>query len=309
MTLPPSKVLQGSFCNESYFSGCSQKKEKKTTGSSPIQAGAKASNYDLFLENTYWIIECSSQNRSLSKEVKRKIKQIVVNRDYLPCIKDTNGEKSLLKTLFYEHNNFQYHKLLKLLVKNGSDINECDQSGLFKGNTILIWTVANAFYQNAIKLIELGINLGLDLTIADKKEKNTALLLSLKKGFRQDPEGWKKLVTLLIAHTRNIDAKDWEGNTALHVAAFRRETEFVKYLVRSGANTELRNEIGQKAADLWRVDVDDLADENLDRVCGYVNDEDVTFDILERNQRSNLPPEELSVKDSRMNLKNLLNDT
>lgn len=310
---PLQKVFTGKRTYQEFSFGSvysdsltSQNKAKSmmTNAQRSISTG---SNQIPLLENTNWMIHCSSQKDPLPKEIKKRIKQIVVNREYLSdVVRYGQKQQSILKSLFCDYNYFQYPKLFRLLVNNGSDINERDNS-MFKGNTILIWTIANAFYQNAIKFIELGIDLGLDFNLSDESEKNTALLLSLKKGCRQDPEGWEKLVKLLTLYTTHVDAQDVEGNSALHVAAFRRESEFVHYLISAGANIKLRNEFGQTAADLWSVQVNDLTDENLQNICGYVNDEDVTFNISERNQRRSIPPEELMVKKDMMSISNILN--
>ena len=58
--------------------------------------------------------------------------------------------------------------------------------------------------------------------------------------------GRTEVVTELLSNDPTlIHAADAGGNTALHLAAWRRETEMVKLLLANGANPNLQNKCGE----------------------------------------------------------------
>ena len=69
--------------------------------------------------------------------------------------------------------------------------------------------------------------------------------------------GHTKIVSLLLKHGADINARSRDGGTALHTAAFLGRAETVKFLLEKGADTTLRNNMGGTALDgaqlLWPI--------------------------------------------------------
>ena len=68
---------------------------------------------------------------------------------------------------------------------------------------------------------------------------------------RIHPAGWMPAVKYLIEELKaDVNAKDHEGNTALHNAAARGDIEMILYLVSKGADVKAVNREGQTTADM-----------------------------------------------------------
>ena len=298
-------------CNEvldEQFSGTLPIKQAKKIDSISAEAiRARKESTQLKL-NTLDIILSSSFPGFMNPDAEdvTKIKEIIERGCFNISVKRRHGstklQEPLLKILCAFVNRFRDNGIIKALLKKGFDLNQQDTAEYhnpYPGNTILHWTVANAYYQNAIELIKLGIKYDLNVNLMDENEKNNALLLALKKGIRQDPAAWKELVLLLIDYTK-LNKPDFEGNTPLHIACFRREEDIVKKLIQKGADPKRTNSKGQLPADLWRLEIRDLKDQNLEDIINYDiessgEDDSITFDISERDKRSKEPPKEFEI--------------
>ncbi len=165
----------------------------------------------------------------------------------------------------------------------------------FYENTAILWAIANANYVSALYLLKYCIKKGIkiDLSVQDNLDKNTALLLILKKGNRlenkNDTITWFEIVKLLIEQSdeKTLKLKDNNGNTALHIACFRREKEIVQLL--KAKNTKLkdeRNNKGQLPKALWDLKLDSNKNKrDLDLKILKYSDGTVTFDVKEREQQ------------------------
>jgi ankyrin repeat protein len=68
---------------------------------------------------------------------------------------------------------------------------------------------------------------------------------------RIHPAGWMPAVTFLVEELgADVNAKDHDGNTALHHAAARGDVEMILYLVSKGADVKAVNREGQTTADM-----------------------------------------------------------
>jgi ankyrin repeat protein len=68
---------------------------------------------------------------------------------------------------------------------------------------------------------------------------------------RIHPAGWMPAVTFLVEEIgADVNAKDHDGNTALHHAAARGDVEMIQYLVSKGADVTAVNRQGQTTADM-----------------------------------------------------------
>ena len=65
------------------------------------------------------------------------------------------------------------------------------------------------------------------------------------------PAGWMPAVKYLVEEVgADVNARDHEGNTALHNAAARGDVEMILYLVSKGADVKAVNREGQTTADM-----------------------------------------------------------
>lgn len=68
---------------------------------------------------------------------------------------------------------------------------------------------------------------------------------------RNAPSGWQPAVTYLVEEIGvDVNARDHEGNTALHHAAARGDNDMILYLVSKGADPKIVNREGQTTVDL-----------------------------------------------------------
>lgn len=265
----------------------------KRSHDNPIQIDPKRLKF-INEHNTNQIINFAAEPNPDGETI-QKISKIIEKQAFNPTI--DKGRKNSLFTTLLADRPFYHPQLIPLLAKNGCNLNFQDQdddSNLFPGNTPLIWIVAHASYKNAISFIEEGLPCGLDVNLKDLVDENNALLLCLKKGVRQDPLAWEHLVHLLLTYTIDLNDTDRRGNTAMHLACFRREEEVVKKLLLVNANPHVLNNKGQSPKDLWELEVKDLSDKSL-KILGNMDEGDITFDLEERNQKpSRYPFEESS---------------
>ena len=77
------------------------------------------------------------------------------------------------------------------------------------------------------------------------KDKNGRTPLHLAIGGRHF-----EVVKYLVKHGADVNAKDKDGNTSLHKAVIMNELEVVKYLVKHGANLNAKNKEGKTPLDL-----------------------------------------------------------
>ena len=68
---------------------------------------------------------------------------------------------------------------------------------------------------------------------------------------RHAPDGWLPSVKFLVDELgADVNARDYEGYTALHHAASRGDTEMILYLVEKGADVTVISREGQTTADM-----------------------------------------------------------
>lgn len=105
--------------------------------------------------------------------------------------------------------------------------------------------------------------------------KNTALLLSVKKGWNHvretdeygDPlSKWRTrnrtrmglLTASLLNNGADPDIQDGCGNTALHIAVMHRDLRPIRALQEAGARNDLRNNVGLLPIDMLDINYDDI---------------------------------------------------
>lgn len=118
--------------------------------------------------------------------------------------------------------------VLKLLIDHGAPINERNKQG--------ITPLALSIERGLTDQVEFFAQNGADINAEDMEGK-TPLTRAL------DSETIDMLKTLVSV--KNINAKDSSGNTPLHIAILRNSpTEYIKYIIESGADVNARNKNG-----------------------------------------------------------------
>ncbi|XP_051896976.1 ankyrin-1-like isoform X4 [Pristis pectinata] len=118
-------------------------------------------------------------------------------------------------------------KLLDYL-KNGAEINTCNQNGL---NALHL-----ASKEGHVKVVSELLHNGIDLEAVTKKG-NTALHIAALAGQEQ-------VVKELVDYGANINAQSQKGFTPLYMAAQENHLEVVKFLLENGANQNVATEDG-----------------------------------------------------------------
>ncbi len=165
--------------------------------------------------------------------------------------------------------------VLEYFISKGVDINQQDINGKS--------AITNAIARNSVEIVEFLVENDADLFVKDKNGNNLAyylikvfnpkktevfdqkLEILTKNGFdpliKQDDGNTlyhlavKKNDLALLKKIRNkaipINAKNKEGNTALHIAAMKAENDHIlKYLITLGADTAIKTDFKESVYDL-----------------------------------------------------------
>ncbi|MDY3526136.1 ankyrin repeat domain-containing protein [Riemerella anatipestifer] len=136
-------------------------------------------------------------------------------------------------------------ELVETLIKKGADINTTDQ----KGNHLGLYLVEsynkrdkNAL-ENIISKIKILTDKGFDLTKPQEDGNTLAHLVAQK----QEP----KLLAVVKPYIKDINAKNNEGLTALHLSAMiSKDLEMIKLLLENGSDKSLKTSLDETAYDL-----------------------------------------------------------
>lgn len=152
-------------------------------------------------------------------------------------LQDYNGRSAL--ALAVNNNDVE---VVEFLLENGADIKTKDKDG----NTLAFYllntfkTEKNTVFEAKWKLLKAY---GLSLTRRQKGGNTLLHLATLKNNVA--------LLKWLSSFNINIDATNNEGYTALHLAAMKSDTDDVlKYLLKHGANQDIRTEFGESVLEL-----------------------------------------------------------
>ncbi|XP_045175154.2 putative ankyrin repeat protein RF_0381 [Mercenaria mercenaria] len=169
-------------------------------------------------------------------------------------------------------------EVLKSVLSRGCDINQSD----FKGVTPLMIAVRNgqnemvqylcnncadvnkptnngetALYIACDKVnrgsVEILLDAGSDVNITTNdlhpQTGRSPLMVALPSTYEINVNKKKKseaidIIKMLLSYGCDIDARDWAGNTAIHIAAERQDLHSIVLLAENGANLHIRNNYG-----------------------------------------------------------------
>jgi len=139
--------------------------------------------------------------------------------------------------------------MIKRLAAKGADFNAKE---FHYGNTPIIWAIANAHYDLANLLIEIGSKHKAKFNL--QGGGNNAVHLLLAKGYQtvsssdqrfREVSGTILLRHLLALSPDSINDPNGHGYTPLHIAALRRDIGFCQILLELGANAFAKGPNGE----------------------------------------------------------------
>jgi ankyrin repeat protein len=155
-----------------------------------------------------------------------------------------------------------YLDLMKALLEHGADPNARikkkiwfralpdDSAWVDTGGATAFWRAAQSDDLAAMKLlVEHGANPWMAT-----KEGDTPLMVATGLGWalnfsRNAPESWMAAAKYCLDLDADVNAVDEKGYTALDGAAFRGDDAMIQFLVKSGANVDIKSKKGDTAAD------------------------------------------------------------
>ena len=179
---------------------------------------------------------------------------------------DRNGN-SILLNLLIEYRRFnqrisvdrEFEDLIHLLLGRGADLNSCNRDGttpLMAATDDLIeyllslganpsasdrsGTTVAMHHAESLNIVKLLAEYGADLRVKNQKGEDVLLLTHPSRDY---------IEYLIEEHGFPVDDRDHEGNTILHRACSKGYLDSVKYLIRHGADPNIRNRQGNTPHD------------------------------------------------------------
>ncbi|KAH9527824.1 Oxysterol-binding protein- protein 1 [Dermatophagoides farinae] len=189
----------------------------------------------------------------------RNAHEIALNIDCKGTVKANFGWSPLHLATYFGH-----YEVVEILLKNGADVNIQNEEGdtplhkaAYTGREniviLLLAHQANVFISNgdSLRAFELAKTDSIQklLSAAEKfdiKRREERYLSAARSG-------QISVIKELLEDTNNginINCTDSSGNTALHCAAYRGQTEVVIFLLKNGIDTAIKNKRGQLASNV-----------------------------------------------------------
>ena len=135
---------------------------------------------------------------------------------------DWEGQTALVYAMRRGHDS-----TVRLLLDKGANLDRRDSPGW-----TMLYTAAGQNLQLMVKLL-----LSLDVTVDEKVGASTPLYSAAYNGL-------ESIVSLLLSHGANIDGRNANGQTALHISILGGHESVVRCLINNGAGIETRCDAG-----------------------------------------------------------------
>lgn len=129
------------------------------------------------------------------------------------------------------------YEISKILLEAGSTIDQCDGS---------VSALHTALVHGSKEVVALLLRHGADVhTYNPLAEATSCLHIVLDIGYYEDPKRYGELLQLLLDFGADVDRKDTNGETALHLACYCQEgSDAVRCLLAAHADVNARNHKG-----------------------------------------------------------------
>lgn len=146
---------------------------------------------------------------------------------------------------------------IEIIINAGVALEDQDDKQVW-GNTSLMWAIANANNGSAKQILLQG-GAGSYVNV-QSKNKNAALHLAVGKGYKLWSANFQvlacsnlDLVKELIKNKANVNLKNEDGNTPLHIACARHDVEMIKTLLDAGADPTVTNNAGLSSQEMLEL--------------------------------------------------------
>lgn len=144
-------------------------------------------------------------------------------------------------------------ELVKLLVEQGADIRAVD----YRNKNVLM----HAAYHGRYNIVEYLLSKDFQINATDDYKRTALMMPSMyyfdemveNRSFIELEESAYQTTKLLVEKGANVNAKDFEGMTALMFAVSNGYLKVVKLLLEHGANLEQKNDFGDTAATFFNT--------------------------------------------------------
>jgi len=137
-------------------------------------------------------------------------------------------------------------EIVKCLVKNGANINICDDTEQNYGNAPL----HDAVWYRKYLIVKYLVEQDADININNDEGKTPLHLVILGDDECDFTEKDAEILEYLVSHGANIDEPDNDGYTPLHLAALKGNIKAAEALFSLGVKLDLRNNAGQTPYEL-----------------------------------------------------------
>jgi len=164
---------------------------------------------------------------------------------------------------FLEFDNSELDKAIAFAVEFGWSVYPSFEDAMTKlkkfvsDNQSQISSLEEAASNNDWQLISFLINAGADINSKDSDTGRTALMSAIYNS------GYLAGIRYLLKNGADVNAKDANGDTALDLAKFKENKEFIKLLLRYGATG---NDTPSVEAKQWAAYYDDVAKANAKKL-------------------------------------------
>lgn len=164
----------------------------------------------------------------------------LVSRGYDVDLSDFKGVTPLMAAV-----NLGHSQIVKYLCENSADVNKTTNNG-----ETALYRACNKVKCDMVGiLLEAGSDVNIKTNELHPQTRRTPLMAALPSIYEINFRNGKKsealyIVKMLLSRECDVNARDWKGDTALHLAADQNDLHTVCLLAEHGADLHIRNNYG-----------------------------------------------------------------